>query len=73
MLARTRFLAGGAVKEHAMVGMSGQTVQHVAKSGLLLDLVHAEGSGAHGYMSSADLISGKFATRNLAGSGEVFL
>ncbi len=57
-----------------MAAMSGQTVQQAAnagaktgqKSGLLLDLVHAEGSGAHGYMSSAELISGKFATRNLA-------
>jgi hypothetical protein len=66
MSARSRFSAGGAVKEHAMAGMSGQTVQQAAKTGLLLDLVHAEGSRAHHYLSSAELISGKFATRNLA-------
>jgi hypothetical protein len=49
-----------------MAGMSGQTLAHGAKSGLLLGLVQAEGSGAHRYLTSTELISGKFATRNLA-------
>jgi hypothetical protein len=49
-----------------MAGMSGQTLAQDAKSGLLLGLVQAEGSGAHRYLTSAELISGKFATRNLA-------
>jgi hypothetical protein len=59
-------LPGASVKEHAMAGTSGQTAAHDAKSGLLLGLVHAEGSGAHRYLTSAELISGKFVTRNLA-------
>jgi hypothetical protein len=59
-------LAGVAVKEQAMAGISGQTVQQDVKSNVLRDLVQAEGSGAHRYLLSADLISGKFATRNLA-------
>jgi hypothetical protein len=59
-------LPGASVKEHIMAGMSGQTLAHGAKSGLLLELVQAEGSGAHRYLMSTELISGKFATRNLA-------
>lgn len=46
--------------------MVGQTVVHDAKSGLLLDLVQADGSGAHHYPGSVELVSGKFVTRNLA-------
>lgn len=49
-----------------MAGSSGQTVQQEAKSSVLLDLVQAEGSGAHRYLTSAELVSGRFATRNLA-------
>lgn len=33
---------------------------------LLMRLVHAEGSAGHGYVSSAELRNGRFATRNLA-------
>ena len=49
-----------------MAGTSGQTIAHDAKSGLLLGLVQAEGIGAHPYPTSAELVSGKFVTRNLA-------
>jgi hypothetical protein len=56
-------LPGASVKEHAMVG---QTVAHDAKSGLLLDLVQADGSGAHHYPGGVELVSGRFVTRNLA-------
>ncbi|MEK6638868.1 MAG: hypothetical protein AABY88_12385 [Pseudomonadota bacterium] len=49
-----------------MAGTLGQTVQHSAKPGVLLDLIHAEGCGGHSYLTSADLVSGKFVTRNLA-------
>jgi hypothetical protein len=59
-------LPGASVKEHAMASTSGQSVQYEAKSGLLLDLVHAEGSSSHCYLTSGELLSGRFATRNLA-------
>jgi hypothetical protein len=49
-----------------MVGTIVQTVQQDQKPSVLLDLVRAEGSGAHRYLHGADLVSGKFATRNLA-------
>ena len=49
-----------------MAGTSGQARHNDAKSGLLLDLIRAEGSGGHRYLVSADLLSGRFATRNLA-------
>jgi hypothetical protein len=49
-----------------MAGTSGQSVRNDARGGLLLNLVHAEGSGSHDYLVSAELCSGKFATRNLA-------
>ena len=49
-----------------MASTSGQSVRNDARASLLLNLVHAEGSGAHHYLESAELCSGKFATRNLA-------
>ena len=49
-----------------MASTSGQTIERDSRSGLLLGLVQAEGIGAHRYPGSADLLSGKFATRNLA-------
>ena len=49
-----------------MATMSGQTAYQATKARVMLDLVQAEGSAAHHYLTSVDLISGKFATRNLA-------
>ena len=49
-----------------MNSLTSPSQNNPANAGLLLDYVQAEGSVAHNYVSSADLLSGRFATRNLA-------
>jgi hypothetical protein len=53
-------------KDLVMASIAPVSVPHSGAGELLARLVEAEGSGAHAYVSSAELNSGKFATRNLA-------
>lgn len=49
-----------------MASTSGQVVQSDVGTGLLPDLVRAEGTGRHHYLASSELSDGRFVTRNLA-------
>lgn len=49
-----------------MTSTNPQILTPVGPAALLVNLVHAEGTGAHRYTGNPELLSGRFATRNLA-------
>jgi hypothetical protein len=49
-----------------MASIAPQTATHNASVDVLDQLLAADGSGAHRYVASPELLSGRFATRNLA-------